>query len=297
MTKKICIIHVAPADVEAEIAAPYMRLYNQTLNRIKGPDVKIIHKVCKPGTWKASQTVVDYFAHGLMMAPMCKAAMEAEKEGADAITVACADDPGIRIMRTLVDIPVIGEFESTIHLAAQLGHKFGVLVWPTRPYMARNENLIRLYGLDAKAIPNPMEPCIDPGPTAEREIVLKGYTDPKTFVQKHYVKAAQNLVRRGAEVIVMGSTGMSLIADNGGFSKLEDLGIPMEPKHASVPILNVVSVAIKTAEFMIDLIRATGIPSISRVGLYQKAQDTVKKEDFDTIRKYFEKDWEMLPLP
>ena len=297
MTKKICIIHLAPADVEAEISAPYIRLYNQTLNRVKGPDVEIIHKTCKPGTWKAAHTVVDYFVHGLMMGPMCKAALEAEKEGVDAITVACADDPGIRLIRTLVDIPVIGEFESTIHLAAMLGHKFGVLVWPTRPYMARNENLIRLYGLEAKAIPNPMEPCMEPSPTAEREIVLKGYSNPKGFVQQHYVKAAQNLVKRGAEVIVMGSTGMSLIADNGGFSKLEDTGIPTKPKKVSVPVLNVVSVAIKMAEMIIELQRATGIPSISRVGLYQKTQDTVKKEDFDLIRKYFEKDWEMLPLP
>ena len=297
MAKKICIIHVAPADVEAEIAAPYMRLYNQTLNRIKGPDVEIVHKTCKPGTWKAAHTVVDYFAHGLITAPMCKAAMEAEKEGIDAITVACADDPGIRILRTLVDIPVLGEFEATIHLASTLGHKFGILVWPTRPYMARNENLIRLYGLEAKAIPNPMEPCIEPGPTAEREIVLKGYTDPKGFVQKHFVRGAQNLIKRGAEVIVMGSTGISLIAENAGFSKLEELDIPLKTKTACVPVLNVVSVSLKWAEMLIDLQRATGMPSISRVGLYQKAQDTVKEEDFEVIRRYFEKDWETLPLP
>jgi len=297
MPKKICIIHVAPADVEHEYAAPYLGLYGKTLDRIKAPDTEIIHKPSTPGFWKAAHTVVDYFAHALVVPRICKAVMDAEKEGVDAAIVACADDPGIRVMRTLVDIPVLGEFEATIHLASMLGHKFGVLAWPTRPYMARNENLIRLYGLEARAIPNPIEPCLEPSPTAEREIVLKGYVDPKGFVQKYFVKGAQNLVKRGAEVIVMGSTGISLIAENAGFSKLEEVDIPLKPKTACVPILNVVSVSCKMAEMMVDLQRATGMPSVSRVGLYQKLETTVKKEDLEVIRRYFEKEWETLPLP
>jgi hypothetical protein len=51
------------------------------------------------------------------------------------------------------------------------------------------------------------------------------------------------------------------------------------------------------AEMMVDLRRALGMPSVSRVGLYQKVDMTVKKEDLAQIREYFEKDWQSLPMP
>jgi len=297
MGKKIYLLEPLPEyEKYKKYAGPFINLHRQSINKIKGLDTEVIDKACPPGFWKGPSTVIDYFMNALAVPPICKGAIEAEKEGADALIIVCTDDPGLRFVRQLVDIPVIGEFECTIHLACMMGHKFGVLAWPTRPFMARTELKIRRYGLEANAIPNPVEPVLEPGPNAERTLVLEGYINPKAFVEKYYVPAAQKLVQRGAEVIVMDSTGVSLIADNGGFSKLEDIGISVKPKTASVPILNVVSVSLKMAEMMIDLYRS-GIPSVSRVGLYQKTETLVKKDELEQIREYFEKEWVGLPLP
>lgn len=297
MGKKIFLLEPLPEYEEyKKYAGPFISLHRQTINKIKGPDTEVIDKACPPGFWKGPSTVIDYFMNALAVPPICKGAIEAEKEGADALIIVCTDDPGLRFVRQLVDIPVIGEFECTVHLACMMGHKFGVLAWPTRPFMARSQLKIRRYGLEANAIPDPVEPVLEPGPDAERIMVLEGYTDPKAFVEKYYIPAIQKLVKRGAEVIILDSTGVSLVADNGGLSKLDDIGISVKPKTASVPVLNVVSVSLKMAEMMVDLHRS-GIPAVSRVGLYQKTDTLVKKEELEQIREYFEKEWKGLPLP
>lgn len=297
MSKKIALIEPMPDyETYAQFAGPFLKMHQDSIKKVQGPDTEIMNVACPPGFWKGPSTVVDYFMNALAVPPICKGTIEAEKDGADAAIIICTDDPGLQFCRQLVDIPVVGEFECTIHLAAMMGHKFGVLAWPTRPFMARTEQKIKKYGLADKAISDPVEPVLEPGPKAERILTMEGYTDPRGFAEKYFLPAAQKLIKRGAEVIVMDSTGLSLIADNGGFSKIDDVGISVKPKVATVPVLNVVSVSLKMAEMMVDLQRA-GIPPISRIGLYQKTDTIVKKEDVEEIRAYFEKDWEPLPMP
>jgi allantoin racemase len=296
--KKIVLIEPAPQFAQyKKYATYYANMHEDTLDRIKGSDTKIIHKSCPPGFWKAPHTVIDYFMDGLAVPTICKGAIEAEEEGADALIIVCTDDPGLRFVRQLVDIPVIGEYECTLHLACMMGYKFGVISWPTRPFMARAEHTIRAYGLESNAIPNPIEPVLTPTSTAERDLVTTGYKDPKGFAQKYMVPAAQKLIQRGAEVIVMDSTGLSLIAENAGLSKIEDVGVPAKVNNPVVPVLNVVSVSLKQAEMMIDLRRTLNIPSVSRIGMYQKVAEQTKPEDLAMIRDYFEKDWKFLPMP
>jgi len=298
MGKRIFIVEPGPGfEIYKKYAGPFISLIEGTIDRIKAPDTEIVHKTCPPGFWKAPHTVIDYFMNSLAVPPLCKGAIEAEKEGADAIMILESDDPGLRFIRQLVDIPVVAEFETTVHFACMMGYKFGIISWPTRPFMARSEMKIRHYGLEAHAIPNPVEPVLEPGPKAEQILAMEGYTDPKGFVEKYYVPAAQKLIKRGAEVIICDSTGLSMIAENAGFSKLEDIGIPVKSKNASVPILNVLSIAIKMAEMRVDLHRSLGLPSVSRVGLYQKVDDLVKEDDIKEIRDCFENDWEPLPMP
>lgn len=54
-------------------------------------------------------------------------AVEAQDEGVDAVIVDCMLDPGVRPARELLDIPVFGPAEPTMHLAATLGYRFSVL--------------------------------------------------------------------------------------------------------------------------------------------------------------------------
>ena len=45
----------------------------------------------------------------------------------DAIVIGCFGDPGLRAMRELVDIPVVGPAESSFYTAAQISDRFGLL--------------------------------------------------------------------------------------------------------------------------------------------------------------------------
>jgi allantoin racemase len=53
--------------------------------------------------------------------------MACERDGYDAAIIGCFGDPGLEAARELVSMPVVGPCESSMLLAASLGHKFSVL--------------------------------------------------------------------------------------------------------------------------------------------------------------------------
>ncbi|MCP4316265.1 MAG: hydrogenase expression protein HupH [Hyphomicrobiales bacterium] len=53
--------------------------------------------------------------------------MQCENEGYDAAIIGCFGDPGLEAARELVEMPVVGPCESSMLLAASLGHKYSVL--------------------------------------------------------------------------------------------------------------------------------------------------------------------------
>ncbi len=280
MKRKICLLH--PADWAED--SSYARGFVFALDRIKNPDTEYFIKACPPGPGK--YPVIDYFMNALEIPKLCAGAMEAEKEGADAILLACTDDPGLRTIRTLVDIPVVGEMESAMHLACMLGHRFGLVSWPTRPFMHRGENLIRLYGLEGKAVNQPTEPVVPISPAAEKTARL-GFLDPVKFCQDYVVPAANKLINRGADVIVMHSTGLSLLTGLAGFTKIDEPEARLDSPRANIPVLSAVSVAMKTAEIRADLYRTLGLPSASRFGIYQLAKDVIEENKFNDMVKSF----------
>jgi len=76
-------------------------------------------------------------------------AQQAEADGVDALIIDCVGDPCLHGAREAVGIPVIGPGEAAMHLAATLGHKFGVVTISdrVRPLLERNA---LLYGLHDK---------------------------------------------------------------------------------------------------------------------------------------------------
>ncbi|MBW7835951.1 MAG: aspartate/glutamate racemase family protein [Sphingomonadales bacterium] len=73
-------------------------------------------------------------------------AMEAEADGAHAVIIDCMGDPGLHATREVVRIPVLGAGETSMHVAATLGHKFSVITIMdrVRPIL---ENHAKTYGL------------------------------------------------------------------------------------------------------------------------------------------------------
>jgi len=68
---------------------------------------------------------------------------------ADAIIIACFDDPGLDVLRTMRDVPVIGIGEAAYHAASLISAKFSVVTTLTRSVPGLEANIAR-YGLSAR---------------------------------------------------------------------------------------------------------------------------------------------------
>src|SRR5262249_56784911 len=90
---------------------------------------------------------IDYYYNKhLMETVVFERVMQAEEEGFDAVIVGCCYDPGVRVARELVDIPVIGPLEASMQMAGYFGHSYTVVTDHHKavPYL---EDMVRLYGL------------------------------------------------------------------------------------------------------------------------------------------------------
>ncbi|HHW03874.1 MAG TPA: hypothetical protein GXX35_13890 [Thermoanaerobacterales bacterium] len=161
------------------------------------------------------------------------------KTKCDAIMINCFADPAVNAARELADIPVVGPAEASMALALMLGHKFAVIstLRNSGPWI---ELQARSYGIE-----NRMAAAIGIDiPVLELKTDLK-----KTAA--YLIDAAKELIKsKGAEVIVLGCTGMAPVAD-------------MIRKELNVPVVEPMAAAFKMAEMMADL----GLKH-SKVGLY-----------------------------
>lgn len=82
---------------------------------------------------------------------IAKSIARAEAEGYDVAVLGCMLQGGLKEARSLVDIPVIGAFESAIWLANFLGRKFSILV-TDKSVKHIAEELVKQYGLSERVV-------------------------------------------------------------------------------------------------------------------------------------------------
>lgn len=135
--------------------------------------------------------------------------MAKEWKGIDGLVISCAGDPGLRELREILDIPVVGGGESTAFLATMYGEKFGTLGLneeAPEAYIKRfgRENIVGAGNVEG--ITNTVELMADGG-------------------SEKVIDAARVLKEQGAEVIALSCTGMATI----GIAKEmeETIGIPV----------------------------------------------------------------------
>ncbi len=187
--------------------------------------------------------------------------IEAEREGYDAVVVHCFLDPGVRLARSAVSIPVIGPGESTMALALSYGSRFGVVTMPNPDVVKVIENRVREYGLQDRAV-EPVRPISIPLGIWAR----MGKEEASEKDLPNIMDRARECVADGADVIVMGCTMVGPLCTFAGISKVPDI-------DADVPILDCLSVALKTAENVLDFNAMMGLPPIGRTGIYAKAPE------------------------
>jgi allantoin racemase len=160
--------------------------------------------------------------------------VEAEKDGVDAVISNCMDDPGVEAAREMVSIPVIGPCETSMHIAAMLGHRFsviGVLEADDRPF----HDHARKAGLEGKlasvrAVNIPV-------------LELKDRNRAVSALVEQSVKAVRE---DGAHVIIFGCTGMA------GMAREVEEGLKRRG-ITDVPVIDPAILALKIAEALADM--------------------------------------------
>jgi allantoin racemase len=261
---RICYVNVNP---EAASGA-FIPVLEKILNPIKDEGTEIGYKFPEIGCNRAADFETSYFLL-LNKAEVIKAIIEAEQEGYDAVVVGCFLDTGVQEAREMVDIPVIGINEASLSLAGQMGSKCAVVGVHEPKLNMKIEDVIRNHSFsinhtDQKVIPFDI-PSIQ---------WMKNATTDLENIASEMENSAYIGVQNGADVIVLGCAGLGPLASLAGLKMVKD---------TEVPILDPVTIGIKTAEFQVRLVKSLGLPPVSRGGKYKKP----RVKDQERIKQIF----------
>ena len=130
--------------------------------------------------------------HHILETPaLVKKAIEAEQKGFDAVMQSNTFDPGVEASRLAVRIPVVGLLRASLHFAASICDRFGLIV-PLETHMPHTMRLVQTYGMTSYISGIDTVGLYDTGD-------LKGYHD---IVIERTVAVGKDLVKRGAQALI-----------------------------------------------------------------------------------------------
>ena len=259
---KLGIVHVN----QEKMSGPYTDLITANFNKVKNADTVLVHKYVKH-LKRATDTVFIYPTL-LNRVDVVECIVSAVQDGCDGVLVACSGDPGVEEGRTLVNVPVVGPMEAALHLACTYGHKVGIVTVADRSWKEFNEMMAVKYGIAGRLA------GVRQIDVPSSEAFTRGFMEPKLVVDA-IARQAKLLVEEGANSIVLGSAGMSVMASSAGLSRV--------PEY-DAPIFDCLSVGLKVAELKMTLQQKLGVPEYSRVGLGERMSD----KDTNRLRTLFE---------
>lgn len=222
----------------------YDELIKETLTHYadEGTELHITHLDACP------QDIDYFYSKHIIEAVLFERIMQDEEQGFDAVIVGCCYDPGVRLARELVDIPVIGPLEASMQLAGSFGHSFTIVTdhHKAAPYL---EDMAYTYGYRM---------CRG---VRTIEWWVKDMVKDTDSVARDMIKRCREVVKEtNAETIVMGCTIIAACYQR----------YMMRGNEApDVTILNPNLMALKMAELQADL-KQKGAYQIARSGYYEK---------------------------
>lgn len=189
---------------------------------------------------------LEYHYYETMVLPdLVHTIVEAEHQGYDAAVIGCFYDFGMEEGRELTEqLVVTAPCESSVLLAASLGHTFSIIVGRRKWIPQMRSNVVR-YGLESRL-------------ASFRTIDLwvpQYHADEAETARRFREQAHKAVHEDGAEVIILGCT-----ASAGFYRELQD--------ELGVPVIDSAIAAIKRAEHLVDLRDRFGW-SHSKIGGYE----------------------------
>src|SRR6185503_5125346 len=217
--------------------APYIAKVEAHLKSILEPQFEaIFHTTTPPAT--TTHAITEFrIARNLI-----RNAVEAEKQGYDAMAITHFQDAGLAEVKSVVDIPVLGLGETTLFHACTLGRKLG-LVTINPVFVPWHEDQVIRYGLQQRVV----------GVRAVEAAVadfIQAFADPmaRDTLYPTWERQCRILLAAGADVI----------APAGGLPMMPFGGTEMD----GAPVVNGVTLIAKSAELAIKL-RKLGLCKVS----------------------------------
>ena len=163
------------------------------LERIKRSNTELV-VLRTEGAPPAIQSATDV---ALAVPPMLELVRNANRDGSDAVIVACFSDPGLEASREQSNILVLGIQETSLHVASMLGHKYTILT-PLAARIASKEQDVRRFKTESALA----------SVRALGMTVTETDADPKRTKARILDVARQAMEVDGAEVMVLGCAGM-----------------------------------------------------------------------------------------
>ncbi|SIS71360.1 aspartate/glutamate racemase family protein [Paracoccus saliphilus] len=187
----------------------------------------------------APASIEGHFDEVMCAAHLLREVQHAETNGADAIIVACFDDPAIGACREIATGPVLGICEAGVKAASMIATSFSIVTTLPRS-VPIIEGLVRQYGLDhlcrrVRSAEIPVLALEEPG------------SNTRQLVRDEIQRAVDE---DGCEAVVLGCAGMSDLTE-------------WLSREAGVPVIDGVTVATKFAEALVG----SGLVT-SKIGAY-----------------------------
>jgi allantoin racemase len=149
----------------------------------------------------APRSIEGEYEDALAVPGTVAAAIQAEKDGADAIVINCTADTALDACRECVSVPVVAPTIAAVHLAAELAHKYSVLTFSEGTFV-RFEKMAWRWGFWHKfASVRSVEI-----PQADIEIGDSQLVDELFNIGKICVE------KDGAHALVMGCTAFEIVS-------------------------------------------------------------------------------------
>jgi allantoin racemase len=243
---KIGVIHV---NTEAT-SGPYFEMISANLERAKADGTELVHRFVRH-LRRATDTALAYPTL-LNKVDVINEMVRLEGEGVDAVLVACSGDTGVQEGRSLLNVPVVGPMEAAMGLVVGYGWRFGILTPEDRTWSSWLEQVVVSNGFSTRYGGQRQLQ------TPTQTIFTEGYKNPE-MIREDIEARAKEFASMGVDSILIGSGGLSSFATNAGISSTRD---------PAMPIFDVISVGLKTAELRVELSRRLGVPAVSRAGWY-----------------------------
>lgn len=220
--------------------------------KVARPDVDVVLHGMSNETYPAQYPghyITYNYLQGLHKEQFIRNALIAEQAGYDAVFIGTIPDVGLIEARALVDIPVIGYGQASMHIASMLGTKIGIVNF-LAPLADQLRFNAQQYGLDEKL-----------GPIVQANIgfydILEGFANPEPIIAA-FTEAAKQAIAAGADVIIPGEGPMNIFLATHHVHVID-----------GVPIVDSFGTGIKMCEMLVDLKHTSGM-GMTRVGYFNE---------------------------